>query len=88
MAISRAHAHESVRLACEIRYYSPSWKRRYGHRNLAESLNSVLERPGLNRLPVDGLASCRVTVLQGETSSLINIPWPGLFVTRLRSGFH
>jgi hypothetical protein len=31
-----------------------------------ESRNSVLERLGLKRMPVHGLASCHVTVLQGD----------------------
>jgi hypothetical protein len=64
--IGRTHADDSVRLAREIPYGSPAWKERYGRRNSAESRNSVLERLGLKRMPVHGLASCHVTVLQGD----------------------
>jgi len=64
--VGRAHADDSVRLAREIPYGSPAWKERYGRRNSAESRNSVLKRLGLKRMPVHGLASCHVTVLQGD----------------------
>jgi hypothetical protein len=66
VTISRTHGDGSVRLAREIPYGSPSWKKRYGRRNLAESRNSTLERLGLKRMPVHGLGSCHVTVLQGD----------------------
>jgi hypothetical protein len=64
--VGRTHADGSVRLAREIPYGSPAWKERYGRRNSAESRNSILERLGLKRMPVHGLASCHVTVLQGD----------------------
>ena len=64
--VGRTHADGCVRLAREIPYGSPAWKERYGRRNSAESRNSVLERLGLKRMPVHGLASCHVTVLQGD----------------------
>jgi hypothetical protein len=64
--VGRTHADGSVRLAREIPYGSPAWKERYNRRNSAESRNSLLERLGLKRMPVHGLASCHVTVLQGD----------------------
>jgi len=66
MTVSRTHADGSVRLAREIAYGTPTWKERYGRRNCAESRNSILERLGLKRMPVHGLASCHVTVLLGD----------------------
>ncbi len=64
--VGRTHADGSVRLAREIPYGSPAWKEHYGRRNSAESRNSILERLGLKQMPVHGLASCHVTVLQGD----------------------
>jgi hypothetical protein len=64
--VGRTHSDGSVRLAREIPYGSPAWKERYGRRNSAESRNGCLERLGLKRMPVHGLASCHVTVLQGD----------------------
>jgi len=64
--VGRTHADGSVRLAREIPYGSPAWKERYNRRNSAESRNSVLERLGLKRLPVHGLPSSHVTVMQGD----------------------
>jgi len=64
--VGRTHADGTVRLAREIPYGSPTWKERYGRRNCAESRNSTLERLGLKRMSVHGLASCHVTVLQGD----------------------
>jgi hypothetical protein len=66
VTLGRTHADGSVRLAREIPYGSPSWKKRYNRRNSAESRNSVLERLGLKRMPLHGLASCHVAVLQGD----------------------
>jgi hypothetical protein len=66
ITVGRTHTDGSVRLAREIPYGSPAWKARYGRRNSAESRNSVLQRLGLKRMPVHGLASCHVTVLQGD----------------------
>jgi len=64
--VGRTHSDGSVRLAREIPYGSPAWKQRYGRRNCAESRNSVLERLGLKRMPVHGLAPAHVTVLQAD----------------------
>jgi hypothetical protein len=64
--VGRAHSDGSVRLAREIPYGSPAWEERYGRRNSAESRNGCLERLGLKRMPVHGLTSCHVTVLQGD----------------------
>jgi hypothetical protein len=64
--VGRTHADDSVRLAREIAYGTQAWKKRFGRRNCAESRNSILERLGLKRMPVHGLASCHVTVLQGD----------------------
>jgi hypothetical protein len=64
--VGRTHSDGSVRLAREIPYGSPAWKRLYGRRNSAESRNSLLERLGLKRMPVHGLPACHVTVLQGD----------------------
>ena len=64
--VGRTHSDGSVRLAREIPYGSPAWKERYGRRNSAESRNSCLERLGLKRMPVHGLASGHVTVLQAD----------------------
>jgi hypothetical protein len=65
-AVGRTHADGTVRLAREIPYGSPAWKQRYHRRNSAESRNSVLERLGLKRLPVHGLALAHVIILQGD----------------------
>lgn len=64
--VGRTHTDGSVRLAREIPYGSPAWKERYSRRNSSESRNSFLERLGLKRMPVHGLASGHVTVLQGD----------------------
>lgn len=64
--VGRTHADGSVRLAREIPYGSQAWKERYNRRNSAESRNSALERLGLKRLPVHGLAPGHVTVMQGD----------------------
>ena len=66
VTVGRTHADGTVRLAREIPYGSPAWKQRYNRRNSAESRNSVLARWGLKRMPVHGLASSHVTVLQGD----------------------
>jgi len=44
-----------VRLAREVPYDSPAWKKRYGRRSLSESRNGLLEHMGLKRLPSSGL---------------------------------
>jgi hypothetical protein len=49
----------SVRLAREVPYGSPTWKRRYGRRNLSESRNSSLEHLGLKRMDSYGLTRGR-----------------------------
>jgi hypothetical protein len=45
----------SVRLAREIPYGSPTWKARYGRRNLSESRNGLIEGMGLKRMHCYGL---------------------------------
>ena len=45
----------SLRLAREIPYGSPTWKARYGRRNLSESRNGQIERMGLKRMQSYGL---------------------------------
>jgi hypothetical protein len=64
--IGRIHADGTVRLAREIPYGSPAWKKRYNRRNSAESRNSALERLGLKRLPVHGLSPGHVVIMQGD----------------------
>jgi len=64
--VARTHSDGCVRLAREIPYGSPAWKKRYGRRNSAESRNSLLEHLGLKRMPVHGLSACHVTILQGD----------------------
>jgi hypothetical protein len=66
VTVGRTHADGSVRLAREIPYGSPAWKKRYNRRNSAESRNSTLERLGLKHLPVHGLSPAYLTVLQGD----------------------
>jgi hypothetical protein len=66
VTVGRTHADGTVRLARELPYGSPAWKERYNRRNSAESRNSLLKRLGLKRMPVHGLASCHVTILQGD----------------------
>jgi hypothetical protein len=64
--VGRAHADGSVRLAREVPYGSGRWDQLYHRRNCAESRNSVLERLGLKRMPVHGLAACHVAILQAD----------------------
>jgi hypothetical protein len=66
LAVGRTHADGSVRLAREIPYGSPTWKERYHRRNAAESRNGALERLGLKRLPVHGLALSHTIVLLAD----------------------
>jgi hypothetical protein len=49
----------SIRLAREVPYASPTWKQRYGRRNLSESRNGSLEHLGLKRMPSFGLTGAR-----------------------------
>jgi hypothetical protein len=64
--VGRTHADGTVRLAREIPYGSPAWKKLYNRRNSAESRNSALERLGLKRLPVHGRSLAHLIVLQGD----------------------
>jgi hypothetical protein len=64
--VGRTHADGTVRLAREIPYGGPAWKKRYGRRNCAESRNSILKRLGLKRMPVHGFDACHVMILQGD----------------------
>ncbi|MBC8263382.1 MAG: hypothetical protein H8E47_04575 [Anaerolineales bacterium] len=52
--VGRTHADGTVRLAREMPYGSPAWKKRYNRRNSSESRNSVQERLGLKRLQCMG----------------------------------
>jgi hypothetical protein len=45
----------SPRLAREVPHGSPTWKVRYGRRNLSESRNGSMEHMGLKRLPCHGI---------------------------------
>lgn len=56
----------SVRLAREVPYGSPNWKKRYGRRSLSESRNGSQERMGLKRLPNFGLPRNRKDVAVGD----------------------
>jgi len=64
--VGRTHADGTVRLAREIPYGSPAWKKQYNRRNAAESRNSILQRLGLKRLPVHGLPRAYAEVLLGD----------------------
>lgn len=64
--VGRTHADGTVRLAREIPYSSPAWKKRYNRRNSSESRNSVQERLGLKRLPVHGSPRGYSQVLLGD----------------------
>jgi hypothetical protein len=55
-----------VRLAREVPYDSPSWKKRYGRRSLSESRNGLLENMGLKRLPSSGLTRGFKEVVIGD----------------------
>jgi hypothetical protein len=64
--VGRTHADGTVRLAREVPYDSPTWKKLYHRRNCAESRNSVQQRLGLKRLPVYGLPPGYSQVLLGD----------------------
>jgi hypothetical protein len=64
--VGRTHADGTVRLAREIPYGSPAWKKLYNRRNCAESRNSILQRLGLKHLPVHGLPRAYSEVLLGD----------------------
>ena len=64
--VGRTHADGTVRLAREIPYGSPAWKKRYNRRNSSESRNSVQERLGLKRLPVHSAERGYSQVLLGD----------------------
>lgn len=64
--VGRTHADGTVRLAREIPYGSPTWRKLYHRRNCAESRNSILQRLGLKRLPVHGLPRAYSEVLLGD----------------------
>lgn len=53
--VGRSFADGSVRLAREIPYGSPTWKTRYGRRNLSESRNGQMEGLRLKRMRSYGL---------------------------------
>jgi hypothetical protein len=56
----------SMRLAREVPYGSPPWKKRYGRRNLSESRNGSMEGMGLKRLPSFGQARGRREIAIGD----------------------
>jgi hypothetical protein len=56
----------SLRLAREVPYDSPAWKKRYGRRSLSESRNGLLEHMGLKRLPSFGLYRGFKEVVTGD----------------------
>ena len=64
--VGRTHADGTVRLAREIPYGSPAWKKRYNRRNSSESRNNVQQRLGLKRLPVHGSPRSYSQVLLGD----------------------
>lgn len=69
--VARTLPDGSLRLAREVPYDSPAWKKRYGRRNLSESRNGSLEQMGLKRLPVFGLPrGFRETVIGDLLESL------------------
>jgi hypothetical protein len=74
----------SVRLAREIPYGSPAWQARYSRRNLSESRNGQLERLGLKRLPVYGLARANKEVQLADF--LINLRTLGRLVREATIG--
>jgi hypothetical protein len=55
-----------VRLARDVPYDSPTWKKRYGRRSLSESRNGLLENMGLKRLPSCGLTRGFKEVVIGD----------------------
>ena len=56
----------SMRLAREVPYGSPIWKKRYGRRNLSESRNGSMEGVGLKRLPSFGQERGRKDIAIGD----------------------
>jgi hypothetical protein len=64
--VGRALPDDSVRLAREVAYDSPTWKKRYGRRNLSESRNGLLQGMGLKRLPSFGLSRAHRDVTIGD----------------------
>ncbi len=64
--VGRTQADGTARLAREIPYGSPTWKKRYHRRNSSESRNSVQQRLGLKRLPVHGSPRSYSQVLLGD----------------------
>jgi len=55
-----------VRLAREVPYDSPAWKKRYGRRSLSESRNGLLENMGLKRLPSSGQQRSYKEIVVGD----------------------
>lgn len=64
--VGRTLPDRSVRLAREVPYSSPTWKKRYGRRNLSESRNSAQEDMDLKRLHSFGLTRGRKEVAIGD----------------------
>jgi hypothetical protein len=74
----------STRLAREIPYGSPTWKARYGRRNLAENRNSQIEALGLKRLSAWGLARAAKEIQLADF--LINLRTVGRLVREATTG--
>jgi hypothetical protein len=64
--VGRTHADGTVRLAREIPYGSPTWKKLFHRRNCAESRNSIQQHLGLKHLPVHGSPWGHSEVLLGD----------------------
>jgi hypothetical protein len=73
----------SLRLAREVPYDSPTWKKRYGRRNLSESRNGLLEQMDLKRLPSSGLHRGFREVVIGDL--LVNLRTLGPLVAEATS---
>jgi len=64
--VARTLPDGAVRLAREIPYASPLWKKRYARRNLSESRNGCREGMDLKRLPSYGLSHGQREVVIGD----------------------
>jgi hypothetical protein len=68
--VGETFADGSIRLARDIPFGTPAWKRRYHRaRNAAEGRNATLERWGLKRMPVYGQPRGRAVIALADTWS-------------------
>jgi hypothetical protein len=68
--VGETFADGSIRLARDIPFGTPAWKRRYHRaRNAAEGRNATLERWGLKRMPVYGQPRGRAMIALADTWS-------------------